>query len=142
MKNIELIARAVIEKEGKFLLCHGKGRANYFFPGGHVEDGESAPEALTREISEELGEESAVTRFLGASENKYERDGVTTHEINLVFEVSLLNSAEVASKEDHLEFVWLTRDEIRDAVVFPLSLRDAIIAMHEKGKPVWASEGF
>ena len=142
VKNIECIARAVIEEDGKFLLCRGKGRENWFFPGGHIEEGESAPEALMREITEELGEESEVKRFIGTSENKFEIKGVVTHEINLVFDVALLNDGEHISQEDHLEFAWLTRDELRDAIVFPASLRDAILALHAKEKPLWVSEGF
>ena len=142
MANIECIARAVIEEDGKFLLCRGKGRENYFFPGGHIEEGESAPEALMREIKEELGEESEVKRFLGASENKYQTKNVEVHEINLVFEVSLLSDGGRVSQEDHLEFAWLTRDELRNAVVFPATLRDAVLATHSKEKPFWVSEGF
>lgn len=79
MRNIEYIARAIIEEDGKFLLCRGRisPRPNHepanswFFPGGHIEEGESAPEVLMREIMEELGEESEAKRFLGASENKF-----------------------------------------------------------------------
>ncbi|MBI5798484.1 MAG: NUDIX domain-containing protein [Candidatus Yonathbacteria bacterium] len=141
MNQIECIARAVIEEDGKILVCRGKGLSNYFFPGGHVEVGESAPEALMREIKEELGEESEVMRFLGASENKFEKDG-EVHEINLVFEVVLLSDGGRVSQENHLEFAWLTRDEIRDAVVYPTSLRDAVLARNTKEKPLWATEGF
>ena len=142
MRNIECIARAVVEEDGKFLLCRGKGLANWFFPGGHIEEGESAPEALVREIAEELGEESEVMRFLGASENKFHTKNGEVHEINLVFKVVLLSDGGRVSQEDHLEFAWLTRDELRDAVVFPTSLRDAVLAMSTKEGPIWASEGF
>ncbi len=142
MREIECIARAVIEEDGKFLLCRGKGRENYFFPGGHIEEGESAPESLTREIIEELGEKSEVKRFLGATENKYQTKDGDVHEINLVYEVKLLNDGEKVSQEDHLEFAWLTREELRDAIVFPTTLRDAVLADHSKEKPFWVSEGF
>lgn len=142
MRNIECIARAVIEEDGKFLLCRGKGNKNLFFPGGHIEEGESAPESLIREIMEELGEKSEVKRFVGASENKYQTKNGEVHEINLVFEVTLLSDGGCVSQEDHLEFAWLTRDELRDAIVFPASLRDAVLATHAKEKPFWVTEGF
>lgn len=142
MRNIECITRAVIEEDGKILLCRGKGKGNWFFPGGHIEEGESAPEALMREIKEELGEESEVMRFIGASENKYQTKNGEVHEINLVFEVNLLSDGGRTSQEDHLEFDWLTRDELRDAIVFPATLRDAVLATHSKEKPFWVSEGF
>lgn len=142
MSAIECIARGVIEEDGKFLLCRGKGKENWFFPGGHIEEGESAPEALVREIKEELGEDSEVKRFMGASENKFEFKGVVSHEINLVFEVSLINKGACVSQEDHLEFGWLSHDELCDATVFPATLRDAVLALHAKENPLWASEGF
>ncbi len=142
MSSVEYIARAIIEKDGKVLLCHGKGKDNWFFPGGHIEEGESAPEALLREIKEEIGAASDVRRFLGASENKFEIDGKVTHEINLIFEVILDEGSSHESKEDHIEFAWFTYDELRDTVVFPLSLRDAVLVLHTKGNPLWASEGF
>lgn len=143
MNTIEYIARAVIKENGKYLVCRGKGRENWFFPGGHIDEGESAPEALVREIKEELGEDSEVTRFIGASENKFSIQGEETHEINLVFEVTLLGDGDRISKEDHLEFAWLTPAELRDAIVFPTTLRDAVLSMNEATeKPLWASEGF
>lgn len=142
MASIECIARAVIEEDGKFLLCRGKGRENFFFPGGHIEDGESAQESLMREIKEELGEESEVKRFVGASENIFTTKNGEVHEINLVFEVALLSDGGRVSQEDHLEFEWLTRDELRDAIVFPTSIRDAVLATHAKDKPFWVTEGF
>lgn len=142
MSAIECIVRGIIVEDDKFLLCRGKGRSNLFFTGGHIEDGESAPEALVREIKEEIGEDSEVRRFMGASENKFSKNGELIHEINLVYEVALLSDGKKVSQEDHLEFVWLTRDELRDAIVFPSSLCDAVLATHTKEKPFWVSEGF
>lgn len=141
MVPIEYIARAVIESEGKFLMCHNKKDDHWFFPGGHIEIGESAPDALLREIDEELGVSGEVRRFIGASENKYEAHGKVSQEINLVFEVAL-DTQEMTSREDHIEFAWLTPDEIRNACVLPVSLRDAIISLSSSKSPLWVSEGF
>lgn len=53
------VVAAVIEHEGRILACRrraGKADAGKWeFPGGKVEAGETAPEALAREIREELG---------------------------------------------------------------------------------------
>lgn len=52
------VVAAVIEKDGKYLLCkRGPGGNCAFlweFPGGKIEPGESPNEALIREIREEL----------------------------------------------------------------------------------------
>ena len=60
MSDIVRVAAAVIVRpDGKVLLAQrppGKAYAGYWeFPGGKLEPGESAPQALTRELLEELG---------------------------------------------------------------------------------------
>lgn len=141
MTPTEYIVRAIIEEDDKILLCHGVGKPNWFFPGGHIEPGESAPDALLREIDEELGATGTITRFLGASENKFELKGSVVQEINLIFEVTLDQGSYTKSKEDHIEFGWFTREEMKDLLVFPASLRDAVIS-GDTNKPLWVSEGF
>ena len=139
------VAIAALIHDNKILLIK-RIKGNYVgywsLPGGKIEKQEHVSEAAVREIAEELGEESEVMRFLGASENKFHTKNGEVHEINLVFKVVLLSDGGRVSQEDHLEFAWLTRDELRDAVVFPTSLRDAVLAMSTKESPIWASEGF
>jgi 8-oxo-dGTP diphosphatase len=57
------VVAAVIEREGRILIARRPARLHlgglWEFPGGKRQEGESAPEALAREIREELG--AAVT---------------------------------------------------------------------------------
>jgi 8-oxo-dGTP diphosphatase len=59
-----LVVAAVILRHGKVLLTQREAGAHlalhWEFPGGKVEAGESPPEALRRELREELGIESEV----------------------------------------------------------------------------------
>ena len=59
MTKITEVAAAVIERNGEFLLAQrpeGKPYSGYWeFPGGKIEPGEDAREALVRELREELG---------------------------------------------------------------------------------------
>jgi 8-oxo-dGTP diphosphatase len=59
MGRIEVAAAVIVRDDGRFLLAQrpaGKVYAGYWeFPGGKVENGESASHALRRELHEELG---------------------------------------------------------------------------------------
>lgn len=133
---IELIVRAVCVKENKLLLCKAKNIDWYYFPGGHVEFGEPAKAALARELKEELGVKADVKDFLGAAENTYERDGTTSHELNLVFACNVPGSA-LQSREDHIEFFWIPLDEVRNSTVKPEHLTKAVLAWIEQPASFW-----
>ncbi len=60
-----------------------KGKDTYYFPGGKREPGETDPECLVREISEELGVEllPETLQFLGQFEAQAhgQREGIQVH---------------------------------------------------------------
>lgn len=137
--------RAVMVKDHKVLLAHVKGAVNTFLPGGHIELGEKAEEALVREIKEELGEESRTTSFLGAVENSWVQNGVRQHEINLIFEVDApgldANKAPV-SQEDHIEFLWSDINDLDKNNLLPPSLESHIKSWLGGDKKVWWASHF
>jgi 8-oxo-dGTP diphosphatase len=87
MEKFEICIRAIIQEKGKILVCFHKKENIYFFPGGHLEFGESIPHALKREIKEELGIKIKKFSLIGLVDNFYEEEGKKHHEINLVFHV-------------------------------------------------------
>jgi mutator protein MutT len=60
------VVAAVIERDGRILIGQRKAEQSHplkwEFPGGKVERGESPPQALQRELQEELGISGAVGR--------------------------------------------------------------------------------
>lgn len=130
--NIEFLVRGVAVVNDKFLLCKRKNRDYYFFPGGHIEFGEKAGEALYREIEEELGISLKSSTFMGVVEHFFKEDGKDRHEVNITFFVTFDESV-VESKEDHLEFVFLSKEELLKEKVYPESLTEAVLKwMKEK----------
>jgi 8-oxo-dGTP diphosphatase len=55
---VEVVA-AILEREGRVLICRRRPEQSHplqwEFPGGKVEPGETPPQALARELEEELG---------------------------------------------------------------------------------------
>ena len=97
-QSIETIARGVLIHAGHVLLCQAldsQGEPKYaYLPGGHVEFGESAADALAREFIEEAGLEVQVGACMLVGENRFtqpskhkKRTSKRRHEYTLVFHV-------------------------------------------------------
>jgi len=84
------IAIAVLRRGASILVSEGRDRTKretFYRPlGGGIEFGETAEEALRRELREELGVELASVRLLGVLENLFRFEGSPGHEIVFVFD--------------------------------------------------------
>ena len=137
------LARGIFLRDGKVLLARFRGYRNTFLPGGHIEFGESAKDALKREVLEELGLTCEVGKFIGVVEHKWLKKGILHCELNQLFEVNNyeLNPTQVStSKEPHLEFIWCAIDALDAYNLQPYPLRN-IIKRYSNGtnKAVWES---
>ena len=122
LAGIETIARGVCVREGKLLVCRAKGASTCYLPGGHIEFGERGREALVREMREETGLAASCGRFLGAVENSFTQHGRPHAEINLVYEMSV-ESADVKSQEDWIDFEWVELGKLAEAGLLPEDFR-------------------
>jgi mutator protein MutT len=71
--RVDVVA-AVIERNGRVLICQRKGGRHalkWEFPGGKVERGETPPQALARELREELAIEARVGDLIESHEVRY-----------------------------------------------------------------------
>ena len=114
------VVAALIERNGRMLICqrsrNGSFPLQWEFPGGKVEPGESLPQALARELREELGVDSTIgaeqyrTRYRYASHPEL-ADGVelvffsaqlSAEPRNLAFEQILWERTESLTSYDFL----------------------------------------
>ncbi len=118
--NIHVLARGVLMDEDSILLCKTLDLPInfYFLPGGHVEHGEAAQDAVIREFIEETGVSCSIKRFLGCLEYSFEPGHSSichNHEYNFVFELQsndLKIEYPLAQLEDHITLVWMPLAEL------------------------------
>ena len=120
---VECIARGVAVRGTKVLLCRAKGGDSTYLPGGHIEFGETAREALEREVLEETGLSSRAGEFLGVVENSFLQHSKRHCEINLVYRLEL-GPGDAASREDWIEFEWREKGDIENANLLPRDMTE------------------
>lgn len=116
MPQIRVAAKALFIKNGKVLFVKQQlpTRVVYDLPGGKIEYAETAEEALTREVFEELHIKIKPGKLVGTwwFIRDSDKDQVVCVTYQCVFpneEVKLLNNI---SSEKILETVWMSRKEI------------------------------
>jgi 8-oxo-dGTP pyrophosphatase MutT (NUDIX family) len=114
-------------------------RRYLFFSGGHLEFGESIPQALKREIKEELGIKIKKFSLICLVDNFYEEEGKKHHEINLVFHV-IPEKIVSESREDHISFFFFDKKKFKKEKVLPIALQKAILKWQKDKKFFWASQ--
>src|SRR5215469_5564680 len=63
--RIHIAAAVIVNRDGRILLVRKRDTPFFMQPGGKLRDGETAPEALARELDEELGCTLLAAEFLG-----------------------------------------------------------------------------
>jgi len=126
---INVAAAVITNKDGKILITQPSRDDNlslkWEFPGGKIEQGETAEECLKREIMEELGLVIEVMDFLGSCVYGYE-----TGEINLIaykaralsedFQLRVHNDARWVKAEDLGQFDFAPADvELMKVIKLP-----------------------
>jgi 8-oxo-dGTP diphosphatase len=110
MKTIHVVAAVILAQDKNnnpivFATQRGSGQYKDFweFPGGKVEPGEEAPDALVREIEEELETKVQIQNFLDTIEYDYPEFHLSMD----CFVCSLLEGDLVL--KEHEDARWLTR---------------------------------
>lgn len=119
MKTIEVVA-AIITHNGRVFATqrgYGEFKDGWEFPGGKMEPGETPPQALVREIREELDTEIAVGDLVETVEYDYPEFHLTMHCF-----LCTIRSGDLVLKE-HEAARWLTREELDDVDWLPADVK-------------------
>ncbi len=93
---------AIVSNSNGILLMkrnNSPAKGMWWFPGGHIQKGESLDEALHREVKEETNLEIRIERLIGV----YNRIFEERHDVTLVFLCSTRDS-EVCINDEHSAF--------------------------------------
>lgn len=88
MNPAAAVGGVIVDPRGRMVvLVRGKepGKGLWDLPGGFVDPGETAEEALAREIREEVGLEVAAMRYLGSWPNVYHYGGIAYRTLDFGF---------------------------------------------------------
>ena len=128
---------AVIINDNK-LLCMKDKRSEYFYlPGGRVKIGESAQDAVLRELKEELNLQNAkISRPLFLNQSFFTEDVSKEqyHELCVYFLIDV-SSTDLTLRGETFDgkeaekgqvFYWLTFDEVKNSYLYPLFIKENI----------------
>lgn len=116
MKKIEVVAAIIHDECGRIFATqrgYGEWKDYWEFPGGKIEAGETAEEALRREIWEELETRIAVENLVETVEWDYPQFHLTMH-----CYLCHVESEHLELKE-HEAAKWLSKDEIESVNWLP-----------------------
>ncbi|VEB98450.1 CTP pyrophosphohydrolase [Cedecea lapagei] len=128
-KNLDVVA-AIIEREGKILLAcrpeEGDQPGLWEFPGGKVEAGETQPEALARELREELGIAAQIGSYVASHQREVSGRVIHLH----AWHVATFSGELTA--HCHSELVWCEPPEAFGYALAPadVPLLEAFMASH------------
>ncbi|GLJ78362.1 NUDIX hydrolase [Microbacterium imperiale] len=118
---VHVSAAVVTDGAGRTLLVRKRGTERFMAPGGKPEPGETAAQALARELHEELGAEVAASElvYLG----RFESEAANEPGFRVVAEAFAvrLDPERVAAAAEIAEARWLTADEAGQLPLAPLS---------------------
>ncbi|MCY2976909.1 MAG: NUDIX domain-containing protein [Planctomycetota bacterium] len=125
----------VTNPSGQVLLIRrakDPGKCKLGMPGGFIDHGESAEEALAREIQEEVGIEVSLMRYFMTAPNHYVYQGVELPVLDLFFHVPLDFDPVVRAQESEVtDYLWTPlTDEVLEQVAF-VSNRQALEAYRD-----------
>lgn len=131
----------ILISDGKLLAMHDERSPYYYLPGGRVKLGETAEEAIVREIEEELNIKPRILRPLWLNQGFFTEDvdHLRYHELCVYFlldgsDPALLERGERFTlregRHTH-DFEWLAFERLKDEYFYPLFLKTEIFRLPE-----------
>ena len=136
-KRFRLRAAAIIIEDNSVLFATNNSEKYYYSVGGAIEIGETAEEAIKREVFEETGVAYEIDRLAFIQENFFKRDdgmlkGLECHEITFFFLMKSRGSKQLNSHSKTLNntidetMEWLPIDKLENYEAYPMFFREKL----------------
>ena len=133
---------AIIISDGKILAMHDDRSPYYYLPGGRVAIGETAENAVIREVREELGITAKIVRPLWLNQAFFTEDvdKLHYHELCLYFlmdiaDTDLLSRGKTFTSQEGQRthaFEWLEFERLNDEYFYPIFLKKDIFNLPDE----------
>ena len=132
-KVIRNAAKALIIKDGKMLAVKiSDGKEEWFImPGGGQDAAELLPDAVCREVAEEIGVHIEVKELVFVIEGLHSEN---SHRVDLVFLCEykgIIENAILHRDTNQVGYDWLDIKTLNTAPLYPSKLRRQIMNLHE-----------
>ena len=120
--------KAIIEKDGKILVCRGVGDSVWEFPGGRLHQAEAPVDGIVREIKEELGIDiTDVKPFMVLPSFHYKSN---MHQVFIAY-TCVSKDVNIAPNHEVEEMKWISMDELKSLPMFD-DCKSVVSALVEK----------
>jgi 8-oxo-dGTP pyrophosphatase MutT (NUDIX family) len=119
---VPAVTAIVTNDSGQLLLVHKTDNDRWALPGGAIEVGESAPEAVVREVSEETGYDVTVNDLVGIYSNPahvvaYD-DGEVRQQFSICF-TARLRGGKARTSDETKEVRWVPVEQLNNLNIHP-----------------------
>ncbi|MBQ4527765.1 MAG: NUDIX domain-containing protein [Clostridia bacterium] len=133
---------AIIINDNKILAMHDERSPYFYLPGGRVAMGETAEQAVIKELQEELNIKASIVRPLWLNQAFFTEDvdNLNYHELCIYFLVDVSNTDVLSrgtkfliQEGKHIHtFEWLNFEGLKDEYFYPLFLKDEIFNLPQE----------
>ncbi|MBQ2724470.1 MAG: NUDIX domain-containing protein [Clostridia bacterium] len=127
---------AIMISDGRLLAMHDERSPYFYLPGGRVGLGETAENAVIREVHEELGITAKISRPLWLNQAFFNEDvdHLDYHELCIYFLMDL-SGTDLLSRGERFtaqegsrthSFEWLAFDRLKNEYFYPIFLKEEI----------------
>ncbi len=109
------VAAFIVNESGELLVCRRakepeKGTLD--LPGGFIDENETAEEAISREIEEELNAKVLASDYLFSLPNQYEYSGLTVPTLDIFFLCRLESTTNLQPSDDVADCFFVSPNEL------------------------------